>query len=272
VSDNRPEDLIFNFGRDSEPISSEIEEPDLGLHAVADTVGGRQSAQQTPDTLRDTFFGPRDKAYLDFIARRMTKLRGTYCYYYTLLSQTERTDDITPASINRINSPLDMSRHAGGGNPRDLEESKGISAMYGEPVTVGHRLSSVEREFMPDWEFSEPILVRGVLFAPERAEIPDFRGTIYSQRIRLSLARVLCESEWKIRPRIGDMVRIPDMTNPPRAQDNYYDVEEVVINDSRFGGIGYFTAFTLQLARSTRYAPQRKIPEGKKRDAHDPPA
>jgi len=69
---------------------------------------------------------------------------------------------------------------------------------------------------------------------------------------------------------VRDMVRIPDMTNPPRPQDNYYDVEEVVINDSRFGSTGFFTAFTLQLSRSSRHAPQRKIPEKDKRDAPNP--
>jgi hypothetical protein len=143
--------------------------------------------------------------------------------------------------------------------------------MYGEPVVVGQRLNSVEREFTPTWDFAEPVLVRGVLTDPERAEIPDQRGSIYTQRIRISLARTLCENDWYIRPRVGDMIRIPDLTNPPRLQDNYYDVEEVVINDTRFGGTGHFTAFTLQLSRSTRHAPQRKIPEKDKRDAPDPP-
>lgn len=273
MPDFRPEDEVFNKTRDNSdiPDSSEIPEEDLGVRAVPDTEQGQQSEQQTPDTLRDTFFGPRDKKYLDFIARRTTKLRGTNAYYYILISQTERTDDILPVSKNRIATPQDSIRHAGGGMPRDLEEAKGIAAMYGEPVSVGHRINSVEREFTPDWEFDEPVLVRGILTDPERAEIPDQRGSIYTQRIRLSLARIICETEWKIRPRVGDMVRIPDLTNPPRPQDNYYDVEEVVINDTRFGSTGHFTAFTLQLSRSTRHAPQRKIPEKDKRDAPDPP-
>jgi len=273
MPDIRPEDDVYKKGRDNNdiPDSSEIPEGDLGVRAVADTEQGKQSEQQTPDTLRDTFFGPQDKKYLDFIARRITKLRGSYAYYYILTSQTERTDDILPVSKNQIATPADSIRHAGGGLPRDLEEAKGIAAMYGEPVSVGRRLNSVEREFMPDWEFAEPILVRGVLTDPERAEIPDQRGSIYTQRIRISLARILCETEWCIRPRVGDMLRIPDLTNPPRPQDNYYDVEEVVINDSRFGSNGHFTAFTLQLSRSSRHAPQRKIPEKDLRDAPDPP-
>ena len=273
MSDDRPEDDVFkkNRGNDDIPDSSEIPEEDLGVRAVADTERGKQSEQQTPNTLRDTFFGPKDKQYLDFIARRTTKLRGTNCYYYLVNSQTERTDDILPVSKNRIAGPLDSIRHAGGTTSPHLDEAKGIAAMYGEPVVVGQRLNSVEREFTPDWEYSEPVLVRGILTDPERAEIPDQRGSIYTNRIRLSLPRILCETEWSIRPRIGDMVRIPDMTNPPRPQDNYYDVEEVVINDSRFGSTGFFIAFTLQLSRSSRHAPQRKIPEKDKRDAPDPP-
>jgi len=257
-------------GNDDIPDSSEITESDLGVRGVPDTIQGQQSAQQTPDTLRDTFFGPRDKRYLDFIARRMTKLRGSNCYFYTLLSQTERTDDVVPVSKNRIATPHDSVRHAGGTTSPLLTDERGIAAMYGEPVVVGQRLNSVEREFTPTWEFAEPVLVRGVLTDPERAEVPDHRGAIYTQRIRLSLARTLCENEWKIRPRVGDMVRIPDLTNPPRPQDNYYDVEEVVINDTRFGATGYFTAFTLQLSRSSRHAPERKIPEKDKRDEPNP--
>ncbi len=258
-------------GNDDIPDSSEIPEEDLGVRGVADTVAGKPSDQQNPDTFRDTFFGPKDKGYLDFLARRMTKLRGTNCFYYLLQSQTERTDDIVPVSINRIATPNDTIRHAGGTTSPLLKEVKGVSAMYGEPVTVGQRLNSVQREFTPTWDFAEPVLVRGVLTDPERAEIPDQRGAIYTQRIRVSLARVLCETEWGIRPRVGDMVRIPSLTNPPRPQDDYYDVEEVVINDTRFGSTGHFTAFTLQLSRSTRHAPQRKIPEKDKRDAPDPP-
>jgi hypothetical protein len=260
-----------NRGNADIPDSSEIPEEDLGVRGAADTEKGRQSPQQTPDTLRDTFFGPKDKTYLDFLSRRMTKLRGTNAHYYLLRSQTERIDDVLPVSTNRISKPLDRVAHAGGTTSPLLEDAKGIAAMYGEPVVVGERLNSVEREFTPTWDFAEPVLVRGILTDPERAEIPDQRGAIYTQRIRISLARVLCENEWFIRPRIGDMLRLPSLTNPPRPQDDYYDVEEVVINDTRFGSTGHFTAFTLQLSRSSRHAPQRKIPEKDKRDSPNPP-
>jgi hypothetical protein len=258
-------------GNEDIPDSSEIPEEDLGVRGVSDTPQGQPSPQQPADSFRDTFFGPRDKGYLDFIARRTTKLRGSNVFYYVLLSQTEKTDDILPVTKNRMAGPLDNIRHAGGTTSPHLRNEKGISAMYGEPVVVGHRLNSAEREFTPSWNFDEPISVRGILFDPERAEVPDQRGAIYTQRIRLSLARVLCETEWSIRPRIGDMIRIATITNPPRAQDDYYDVEEVVYNDTRFGSTGFFTAFTLQLSRSSRHAPDRKLPEKDLRDPPNPP-
>ena len=245
---------------------------DLGNQGVPDD-GARQNGSGEP--FRDTFFGPRDKKYLDFIAQRTTKIRGAYCYYYVLTSQTERTDDIVPVSKNRLVGPIDNMpanvRHAGGERPSMLVDAKGISAMYGEPVVIGHRLSSTEREVTKSWLFQEPVKVRGILSDPERAEQPDPRGSIYTQRIRLWLARVLCEETWEFRPRIGDMVRVPMLTNPPRTQDDYYDVEEVVLNNTRFGATGFFTAYTLQLARSSRHAPDRKLPEKDLRDAPDPP-
>ena len=270
--ENTRDDTAFDPEREpgqDVPNPNESPEEDLGVRGVSEVPGVRQSEQQTPDTFRDTFYGPRDKTYLDFLARRMTKLRGSYAYYSVLTSQTEKTDDIVPVSKNRNAGPHDNIRHAGGTTAADLDEARGVAAMYGEPVIVGHRLNSVEREFTPSWEFAEPILVRGVLTDPERAEVPDARGSIYTQRIRISLARVLCETEWDIRPRIGDMVRIGTITNPPRDQDDYYDVEEVVFNDTRFGSTGFFTAFTLQLSRSTRHAPDRKLPE---KDLRDPPS
>jgi len=257
---------------DDIPDTQEITEDDLGIRGVADI--SSPSSEQPQDSFRDTFFGPRDKQYLDFIARRTTKLRGSYVEYYVLTSQTERLDDILPVTVNRLLGPLDNApagkKHAGGERPAGLIDALGVAAAYGEPIILGHRLSSVEREVSPSWDFKEPILVRGLLTDPERAEIPDSRGSLYTQRIRLSLARVLCDSEWSIRPRIGDMVRLPDITNPPRLQDDYYDVEEVVINNTRFGSTGFFTSYTLQLARSSRHAPQRKIAEKDKRPPPSP--
>ena len=242
---------------DDIPKTEEIQDPNLGATGVSALQEG------SSETFRDTFFGPRDKRYLDFIARRVTKLRGTNAYYYILRSQTQRTDGLIPVSKSDKLGPFDQVRHAG-----DNEE--GISAMYGEAVRLGSRLSSTEREISPSWDFNEPIPVRGITYDPERTETPDDRGAIYVHRIRISLARVLCEGTWKIRPQIGDMVRFPELTNPGLSQD-YYNVEEVVINDTRFGSTGFFTAFTLQLIRSSRFSPERKLPAKDLRDPPDPP-
>lgn len=253
------------------PPTNEITETDLGVRGLPD-VPTPASPQQEPDPFRDTFFGPSNKKYMDFNARRIAKLRGTYVEYYTLTSQTERMDDNTPVSKNRDAGPFDRVDRAGGELYPDIyKEAKGVSAMYGETVTIGSRLSSVEREVLPTWEYSPPIRVRGVLTDPERAEIPDSRGAIFTNRVRLWLARVMCDEDYDIRPRIGDVVRLPNLTNPPYTFWDYYDVEEVSINNTRFGATGFFTAYTLQLARSSRFTPDRKLPADNLRDAPDPP-
>jgi len=242
---------------DDIPATEAITDRDLGSTGVSST----QNDSNVP--FKDTFFGPRDKKYLDFIARRTTKLRGTYAQYYILRSQTQRTDGAVPVSVNPRVGPFDQIRHAGDGE-------EGVSAMYGETIRMGPRLSSTERETAPTWDFNEPVLVRGIVYDPERSETPDERGSIYVHRIRIALARVLCEETWKIRPQIGDMVRFPELTNPGLNQD-YYDVEEVVINDTRFGSTGFFTAFTLQLSRSSRFSPERKLPSSHLTEPPEPP-
>lgn len=241
---------------DDIPHSEAIQDPNLGATGVNLTQNGSTAP------FNDIFFGPRDKKYLDFLARRITKLRGTNCFYYVLQSQTERLDGITPVSKSEAAGPFDSVRHAG--------DSRGIAAMYGEPIIVGQRISAVEREVIPAWEYAEPIAVRGVLTEPERAETPDDRGSIFTNRIRIHLARVLCEETWKIRPRVGDVVRIPGGITNPGLDRDYYDVEEVVVNNSRFGATGFFTTYTLQLARSSRFIPERKLPEKDQRPSPDP--
>jgi len=261
MSNGRPDDI---------PATNEITEDDLGVRGVADVA--TPSSQQEGDPFRDTFFGPRDKKYLDFIARRVTKLRGTNVYYYELRSQTERMDDTVPVSKNRDAGPLDNVKRAGGEFSSLLKDAKGVSAMYGETITLGPRLSSVEREILPTWDFTQPIEIRGVLTDPERAEIPDARGAIFTNRVRLWVARVLCDEEYEIRPRIGDMIRVPDLiTNPPFTGWSYYDVEEVALNNTRFGATGFFTSYTLQLARSSRHAPDRKLASDDIREQLNPP-
>lgn len=258
---DRPKDI---------PATEEISEDDLGIRGVSD-VPVSPSTQQPTDSFRDTFFGPTTKGYLDFNSRRITKLRGTYCYYHVLRSQTEKMDDTIPVSKNRDAGPFDNVRRAGGETSSLLKDAKGIAAMYGETITVGPRLSSVEREVIPTWNFAEPIEIRGVLTDPERAEIPDARGSIFTHRIRLWLARVLCDEEYLIRPRIGDVVRLPDLiTNPTLTSWSYYDVQEVALNNTRFGATGFFTAYTLQLERSSRFVPDRKLPANDLKEQRDP--
>lgn len=254
---------------DDVPRTNEIKEPNkLGTRSVADT--STQFGSGEP--FRDTFTGPRDKKLLDFYARQMSQLRGTNVWYYVLKSQTQRTDGITPDTVNPAAGPFDQTRHAGG--------RAGISAMYGEPIIVGGKINGIEREVSWDWDFADPVEIRGVLRSPERSEDPDERGSIYIRRIRLSLARVLCEKNWNLRPQIGDMVRLPNTINDYYGIDgqavrnvltDYYDVEEVVKNDSRFGSTGFFTNFDLQLVRSSRHAPERKIPVQQQRPSPEPP-
>ena len=257
----RPDDI---------PDSAEITEDDLGVRGVPEV--SNASTEQDPDPFRDTFFGPTNKKYLDFISRRVTKLRGTYVEYYTLTSQTEVMDDNTPVSKNRDATAFTRVTRAGGELYQDIfKDAKGVSAMYGETLTVGPKISSVEREVLPTWEYDPSVKVRGVLTDPERAEVPDGRGSIFTNRIRLWLARVLCEEEYEIRPRIGDVCRLPNLTNPPYTFWDYYDVEAVEINNTRFGATGFWTAYTLQLARSSRFTPDRKLPVRDLKDAPDPP-
>lgn len=255
MADPRPDDL---------PPATHLVD-DLGVEGPADTPEGKVSPQQPVDTLRDVFTGPRDKNYLDLIARRMTKIRGTYAFYYRLRSQTQRTDGRTPVTTKPGLTIFDQKAHAGGSRfPTIDEDAAGLAAAYGEPVLAGRRIDSVTREITPDWNFDSPFEVRGVIVDPERSEDPDERGSIYTKRLRFHLARVLCETEWSLEPQIGDMLRVPDLLN------DYYDVEEVVRNTSRFGGTGFFTVFVLQLARSSRHTPERKIAEKDKRDQREP--
>lgn len=257
----RPDDI---------PDTQEITEDDLGVRSAADVA--IPSQQQPADTLRDTLFGPSDKKYLDLLSRRITKLRGTYAEYYVLTSQTEKLDDNTPVSINRDLAPGERKSRAGGElYPGTFKDAKGVAAMYGETITLGPKISSVEREVMPTWEFKPPVRVRGILTDPERAEIPDSRGSIFTNRLRYSLARTLCDNEYGIRPRIGDVIRLPDLTNPKLTFWDYYDVEAVELNNTRFGSTGFFTAYTLQLVRSTRFTPDRKLPFNDLLPAPTPP-
>lgn len=220
----------------------------------------------------DTFYGPRDKKYLDFIARQSTRIRGVNAYYYVLQSQSRRLDGNAPVTDAPGLGPFDQ-RGRSGGNTEAAEEAEGLSALYGDPVVIGTRLSSVKREVTPSWDFHEPILVRGVATRLGRSENADPRGSIYIQQLQFDLARVLCTEEWNIYPQPGDVVRLPNFLvgyDPLQPDDCYYDVKGVENNSTGLGTTGYFSAYKLTLIWQSKYDPQRKMPDRIKTTEPDP--
>lgn len=204
---------------------------------------------------KDTFFGPRDKAYADFQARDMTRIRGTNVFYYVKDDQNRRIDGSKPISSPPTPDEGDTLRrrkHAG-------------MALYGEQVIVREQIDSVSREVQPDWAYLDPILVRGVIIDTSFENDPDERGAIYVRRCTMDLARVLCEKEWKFVPQPGDVVNLPQLFGAlaNKVTGGYFDVEEVARDEARFGGTGFFVAFKLTLVRSSKFEPQRKLPPRK---------
>ena len=208
--------------------------------------------------VNDTFFGPRDKVLVDFHARDATRLRGTNLWFYVLESHNRRIDGDRPLSDSVNDGRVDVPEGAPEDPFRNIRHSG--FALYGENVIVGERLDSVRREMQPDWPFLDPILVRGVIYEVEHEEESDERGSIYVRRCSLDLARVLCDKEWMLQPRVGDVVRLP------RLNDVYMDVSEVARDETRFGGTGFFATYKLTLSKSSRYEPQRKIAVDKQTD------
>lgn len=209
----------------------------------------------------DTFFGPRNKNYLDFIARQTTRIRGTNIYYYVLTTQSQRIDGHQPMSD--APEPTPLPRRDRGGGERIDETADGVAAMYGEPLVVGPRINSVKREVTPDWGYADPVAARGVVVRPSQQEFADGRGTIYQRRFRLDLARVLCDRAWKVKPEPGDVVRLPNLMGTGWSaavlEDGYYDVEHVDTNATRFGATGFFTVYALDLIWQSKYDPTRKL-------------
>ena len=211
----------------------------------------------------DTFFGKRNKAYVDFHCRNMTRVRGHNFYYYVLESQNRRIDGDRPLGNNldegrvtkpESDQPTDFARHRHAG-----------MGLYGENVVIGKRIDSVRREFIPDWPFLDPILVRGCIYDLEHEQEPDERGSIYVRRCSIDLARVHCDREWDFQPRIGDVVRLP------RLNDLYMDIEDVQRDESRWGNTGFFAIYKLILVKMSKYEPQRKIAERKQTPEGSPP-
>lgn len=204
---------------------------------------------------KDTFVGSRDKAYADFQARDMTRIRGTNGFYYVKDDQNRRIDGSKPISSPPTPDTGDVLRrraHAG-------------MALYGEQVIVRDQIDSVSREVQPDWAYLDPVLVRGVVIDPSFENDSDERGSIYVKRCSFDLARVLCEQEWKFVPQPGDIVNLPKLfgasANP--ITGSYFDVEEVARDETRFGATGFFVVYKLTLWRSSKFEPQRKLPPRK---------
>jgi hypothetical protein len=219
----------------------------------------------------DTLFGPKDKTYLDFIARQTTQLRGTNAYYYVLRSQTQRMDGNAPLTDAPRMSPFERKGRA---DPARVDEAIGISALYGEPVVIGPRVDSLRREVTPTWDYADPVLVRGICHRLQRSENPDQRGTIYIRKLVFDVARCLAEQEWTIQPQPGDVVRLPNLLGSydrHQPEDSYYDVEAVETNTSKFGATGFFTVFSLELTWQSKYDPQRKFPDRIKTTQPEPP-
>jgi len=210
--------------------------------------------------VHDTFFGPRDKAYVDFNSRNVTRVRGTQGYFYVKDDQNRRIDGDRPISDAPEEGRI-MKPEGSGQDPFARYKHAGF-ALYGENVVVGQRLDSATREVHHDWPYLDPILVRGVLYDVEHDQEADERGVIYTRRASFDLARVLCEKEWDFQPRPGDVLRLT------KLGDRYMDVEDVQRDEHRWGGEGFFAVYKLLLVKSSKFEPQRKIAD---RKLSDPP-
>jgi hypothetical protein len=209
--------------------------------------------------VRDTFFGPRDKAYVDFHARNDTRVRGINAYYYVLEDENRRIDGDKPLSNSLEGGRIDVPEKTEP-DPWQRKAHAG-SALYGENIKIGRRIDSVRREVIPDWPYLDPILVRGVVYEVEHEEEADERGVIYVRRATIDLARVLCDKEWEFQPRNGDVIRFPKLL------DQYMNVREVDRDERRWGGDGFFAIYKVYLEKTSKYEPQRKIAERKLTDS-----
>lgn len=187
----------------------------------------------------DTFFGPQDKKYMDRLARDHVKIRGIDLYYFKKIDLPARIDGHTPLSNNPTRGDFDPIGRAG------------TAALYGEPVRLGKRIDAVTREITPTWSYAEPIKIRGVAYKTQQTDTPDERGHIVTFKLTLQLARSMCD-EVNLVPQIGDIVQVPKLL------ENYYDVELLRQDNNRFGGTGFFTAYELDLSRSSKFVPERK--------------
>jgi hypothetical protein len=192
----------------------------------------------------DTFFGPNDKKYIDRKARDMSRLRGVDCYYYKMVDQTQRIDGSRPLTDGPEVVP-EVTTKSRGGNV----------SLYGEPVVIRNRIDSTSREVIPDWNFAPPVMVRSLAMEPVQEEDPDERGSIFTFKLKLHIARAILE-DVKVVPRVGDLVRLPSLL------DSFYDVQHVDRDRHRFGAAGYFIAYQFDLVRKSMFQPERKLDGG----------
>lgn len=194
----------------------------------------------------DTFFGPKDKAYMDRLARDLVKVRGINVLYYKKRDVPARIDGVTPLSNNPNASPFDPKGRKG----------TAVAGLYGEPVALGPRIDSTKRELSPAWDYADPIELRGVAFNTERSDNADDRGHIEVLKIQFHLARAMCD-DVTVTPEPGDVIQFPTLLGA------CYDTERVNVDSHRFGGTGFFTAYELSLVRSSKFVPPRKdLPRG----------
>jgi len=200
----------------------------------------------------DTFFGPNDKQYVDRKAKAMSKLRGIDLYYYKQKTQTQDIDGSRPLTDGPGPEPELEQNPA---RPIPVRARSGNMSLYNEPVIVRHRLDSVRREIIPDWNYADPIVMRALAMEPTQEEDPDDRGTIFVYTLKLHIARILLD-EAGIRPRGGDVIRLPKLL------ESYYDVKHVARDEHRFGARGYFIAYSFDLVRNSMFHPERKLDGG----------
>lgn len=202
--------------------------------------------------LPDLWAGPKKKNYLDFIAMRQTKLRGTTGLYWIMKDHHERNaSDVSPFEQPDFLEDDDFFVI-----DEDFKVHGNVN-FYGEPVEIGELFDTVKREVNEDWQLTcEPLLVRGVVSEIEEDEEPSEHGTILIRRLRYDIPRKMCE-ELKFRPWYHDVIRLTLKTASGVDLDGYYDVLKPERTESRFGSTGFFNYYTLRLVRSTRFVPER---------------
>lgn len=192
--------------------------------------------------MSDTFFDDLDKSYMDILNQDITNVRGVEALYWSKRDQTRRIDGEAP-----LQTPPSVEPVLG------LRKRTGTYAMYGEPVTVGERVDSVRRRVTLDWNYADPIKVKGIAFDDSSDEDADERGTTYARTITFDISRVVADGVG-IRPRQGDIIQLLSTLG------GFYDIEDVSKSNSRFGGTGNFTVYSCTLVRNTKFVPQRKTP------------